>query len=136
MRPAFCIRRLESYILGRTTVREPHEPFITFDYAKALGGNHASLHGDDVVGKPTLANMAFNYSIIPARPAGGIWTSAHDFIRYAQLGLNLGKLPDGVSVYVTALAISTHDQQRLEMAASRALIDAGVNSLISCSSLA
>ena len=67
----------------------------TFDYAKALAGDHASPHGDNVDGKPTVADMAFNYSIVPARPAGGVWTSARDFIRYAQLELNLGKLPDG-----------------------------------------
>jgi len=67
----------------------------TFDYARALGGNHASPHGDDVDGKPALASMAFNYSIWPARPAGGVWTSAGDLIRYVQLELDLGKLPNG-----------------------------------------
>ncbi len=67
----------------------------TFDYARALAGNHASPHGDDVDGKPTVASMAFNYSIIPARPAGGVWTSAGDLIRYVQLELAQGKLPDG-----------------------------------------
>jgi CubicO group peptidase (beta-lactamase class C family) len=67
----------------------------TFDYARALAGNHASPHGDDVDGKPAVANMAFNYSIVPARPAGGVWTSAGDLIRYVQLELALGKLPSG-----------------------------------------
>jgi CubicO group peptidase (beta-lactamase class C family) len=67
----------------------------TFDYARALAGNHASPHGDDVDGKPTVAEMAFNYSIVPARPAGGVWTSDGDLIRYVQLELALGKLPDG-----------------------------------------
>lgn len=67
----------------------------TFDYARALAGNHASPHGDDVDGKPAVASMAFNYSIVPARPAGGVWTSAGDLIRYVQLELALGKLPDG-----------------------------------------
>jgi CubicO group peptidase (beta-lactamase class C family) len=67
----------------------------TFDYARALAGNHASPHGDDVDGKPAVANMAFNYAIVAARPAGGVWTSAHDLIRYVQLELALGKLPNG-----------------------------------------
>jgi CubicO group peptidase (beta-lactamase class C family) len=67
----------------------------TFNYARALAGNHASPHGDDVDGKPSVANMAFNYSIVPARPAGGVWTSADDLIRYVQLELALGKLPNG-----------------------------------------
>jgi CubicO group peptidase (beta-lactamase class C family) len=67
----------------------------TFDYARALAGDHASPHGDDVDGKPAVASMAFNYSIRAARPAGGVWTSADDLIRYVQLELALGKLPNG-----------------------------------------
>jgi CubicO group peptidase (beta-lactamase class C family) len=67
----------------------------TFDYARALAGNHASPHGDDVDGKPTVASMAINYSIYPARPAGAVWTSSHDLIRYVQDELALGKLPNG-----------------------------------------
>jgi CubicO group peptidase (beta-lactamase class C family) len=67
----------------------------TFDYARALAGDHASPHGDDVDGKPTVADMASNYSIRAARPAGGVWTSADDLIRYVQLELAQGKLPDG-----------------------------------------
>jgi CubicO group peptidase (beta-lactamase class C family) len=67
----------------------------TFDMARALRGNHASPHGDDVDGKPAVAKMAFNYSVIPHRPAGGVWTSSHDLIRYVQLELALGKLPNG-----------------------------------------
>ena len=67
----------------------------TFDYARALGGNHATPHGDDVDGKPTVASMAINYSIVPARPAGAVWTSSADLIRYVQDELALGKLPNG-----------------------------------------
>ena len=67
----------------------------TFDFAQALAGNHASPHGDDVDGKNAVANMAFNYSVVPTRPAGGVWTSAGDLIRYVQLELAQGKLPNG-----------------------------------------
>jgi len=67
----------------------------TFDYARALAGNHASPHGDDVDGKPSVASMDLNYSIVPARPAGGVWTSAADLARYVQDELALGKLPNG-----------------------------------------
>ena len=67
----------------------------TFDYARALAGNHATPHGDDLDGKPTVASMAINYSIAPARPAGAVWTSAADLILYVQDELALGKLPDG-----------------------------------------
>jgi CubicO group peptidase (beta-lactamase class C family) len=67
----------------------------TFDMSKAQKGNHALPHADDVDGKPTVARMDFNYSIAPHRPAGGVWTSAHDLIRYVQLEIGRGKLPNG-----------------------------------------
>jgi CubicO group peptidase (beta-lactamase class C family) len=67
----------------------------TFNMARALNGNHASPHGDDIDGKPEVANIAFDYAVMPHRPAGGVWTSAHDLIRYVQLELAVGKLPNG-----------------------------------------
>jgi CubicO group peptidase (beta-lactamase class C family) len=67
----------------------------TFDYAKALAGNHATPHGDDVDGHPRVASMDLNYSILPARPAGAVWTSAADLSQYVQLELSQGKLPNG-----------------------------------------
>jgi CubicO group peptidase (beta-lactamase class C family) len=67
----------------------------TFDMARALKADHATPHADDIDGTPQVASMAFNYSVMPHRPAGGVWTSAHDLIRYVQLELALGKLPDG-----------------------------------------
>ena len=41
------------------------------------------------------SSTGYNYTIILARPAAGVWTFAHDFARYVQLELNLGKLSDG-----------------------------------------
>ena len=67
----------------------------TFDMARALKGNHASPHGDDIDGKPAVGDIAFDYAVMPHRPAGGVWTSSHDLIRYVQLELNQGKLPNG-----------------------------------------
>lgn len=67
----------------------------TFDFAKAMSGNFASPHGDDVDGKTILAGMDINYSIVPMRPAGGMWTSARDLTNYLQMELALGVLADG-----------------------------------------
>jgi CubicO group peptidase (beta-lactamase class C family) len=67
----------------------------TFDYARALKGNHATPHAYDADGKQRVASMDLNYSIHPHRPAGGVWTSAHDLIRYIQMELAKGKLPNG-----------------------------------------
>ncbi len=80
----------------RTKIFEPlgmHS--TTFDYARALKGNHAGPHSTDVNGRQNAASMDLNYSIHPHRPAGGVWTSAHDLIRYVQLELARGLLPNG-----------------------------------------
>jgi len=67
----------------------------TFDMARALAVDHASPHADDIDGKPSVASMDLNYTIVPYRPAGGAWSSPHDLIRYVQDELALGKLPGG-----------------------------------------
>src|SRR4051812_36133112 len=67
----------------------------TFDFKRALRGNHASPHGQDADGHLKVARMDLNYAIVPARPAGGVWTSAHDLAQYVQMELARGKLPDG-----------------------------------------
>ena len=67
----------------------------TFDFAQALSGNHASPHGEDIDGRTLPAPMGLNYSVVPVRPAGGVWTSARELTRYVQMELAKGKLPDG-----------------------------------------
>lgn len=67
----------------------------TFDYAQALRGNHATPHGTDVDGHTRVASMDLNYSIIPARPAGAAWSTVNDLLRYVQMELGNGLLPDG-----------------------------------------
>ncbi len=67
----------------------------TFDFARAMKGDWARPHGDDVDGKTALARMDLNESIVPARPAGGVWTSARDLSKYVQMELANGRLPNG-----------------------------------------
>ena len=67
----------------------------TFDFSKALSGNVASPHDNNIDGETKLARMDINYSVVPLRPAGGMWTSAHDLSRYLQMELARGALPDG-----------------------------------------
>jgi CubicO group peptidase (beta-lactamase class C family) len=64
----------------------------TFDMARALKGDYALPHAFDPDGRVALARMDNNYSVVPHRPAGGVWTSAHDLIRYVQLELGKGVL--------------------------------------------
>jgi CubicO group peptidase (beta-lactamase class C family) len=80
----------------RTKVFEPlGMTHTTFDFATALSGNFASPHGDDVDGRTMPARMDNNYSIAPARPAGGMWTSVRDLSHFVQMELALGELPGG-----------------------------------------
>lgn len=67
----------------------------TFDYARALAGNHAGAYAQDIDGKTAPAVMAINYSVIPLRPAGGAWSNLTDMLRYVQMELDRGLLPDG-----------------------------------------
>lgn len=67
----------------------------TFDYKKAQTGNYARAHALDLHDKPTLAMDAINYSVIPVRPAGGAWSTVNDVLKYVQMELAEGKLPNG-----------------------------------------
>jgi CubicO group peptidase (beta-lactamase class C family) len=70
----------------------------TFDFVTALGGNFASPHDTDADGRTVPASMDVNYSVVPLRPAGGMWTSAHDLANYLMMELALGRLPDGTQL--------------------------------------
>jgi CubicO group peptidase (beta-lactamase class C family) len=70
----------------------------TFDFPTALSENFASPHDDDVDGKTLPARMDSNYSVVPLRPAGGMWTSARDLSNYLLMELSLGRLPDGTQL--------------------------------------
>jgi CubicO group peptidase (beta-lactamase class C family) len=67
----------------------------TFDYGKALRGNHAMPHGIDIDGKPARDLMEENYSAISVRPAGAAWSNVDDLLKYVAMELAEGKLPGG-----------------------------------------
>jgi CubicO group peptidase (beta-lactamase class C family) len=67
----------------------------TFDYARALKGNHASPHGADPDGAVRNAAMDINYAIVPFRPAGAAWSNVHDVLAYVSTELAQGTLPNG-----------------------------------------
>jgi len=67
----------------------------TFDYERALAANHASAHGTTVDGESGLVDMGINYSIIHVRPAGAAWSNVNDMLKYIEMELNEGILPDG-----------------------------------------
>jgi CubicO group peptidase (beta-lactamase class C family) len=80
----------------RTKVFEPlGMTATTFDFARALQGDVAQPHGDDVNGNVVRARMDLNYSVVPVRPAGGVWTSPRELAKYVEMELAKGMLPDG-----------------------------------------
>jgi CubicO group peptidase (beta-lactamase class C family) len=80
----------------RTKVFEPLGMMTTtFDFATAMKGDVAQPHGDDVDGKVVPARMDLNYSVVPVRPAGGVWTSPRDLAKYVEMELAKGMLPNG-----------------------------------------
>ncbi len=81
----------------------------TFDFAKALKGDVAQPHGEDVDGKVMRARMDLNYSIVPARPAGGVWTSPRDLARYVEMELAKGMLPDGKRLVSAANLLARYE---------------------------
>jgi CubicO group peptidase (beta-lactamase class C family) len=67
----------------------------TFDFAKAMQGDYARPHDVDIDGNPVVGRMTLNYAVVSMRPAGGLWTSAHDLSQYVMMELAKGELPDG-----------------------------------------
>jgi CubicO group peptidase (beta-lactamase class C family) len=57
--------------------------------------NRATAHTPDRNGKQALSMMELNDVIIAQRPAGGAWSNVRDMLKYVQLELANGNLPDG-----------------------------------------
>lgn len=73
----------------------------TFDMKKGEAGNTAKPHSFDIDGKTTAALHALNYAVVADRPAGGAWSTVRDMLRYVQMELAAGKLPNGKSYIST-----------------------------------
>lgn len=67
----------------------------TFDFRVATSGNYALPHSKDVDDKLHVIRQDMNYSVVPVRPAGGVWTSSHDLAQYVVMELAKGQLPGG-----------------------------------------
>ena len=76
----------------------------TFDYDQAQRDNFATPHGLDVDGHIAAASMDLNTSVQLARPAGAAWSTVHDVLRYVQMELDRGLLPDGTR-YIDAATL-------------------------------
>jgi CubicO group peptidase (beta-lactamase class C family) len=83
---------MQSYVFDPLGMKE-----TTFNMKLALSRNHAGSHSPDTDGKTARAMTAINDAVIPARPAGGAWSSVNDMLKYVSMELAEGKLPDGTT---------------------------------------
>ena len=81
---------MQSYVFDPLGMRN-----TTMDFALAQRGNFATAHAPDVDGHMTLAEARANYSVVPIRPAGAVWSSVDDMLKYVAMELAEGRLPDG-----------------------------------------
>ena len=83
---------MQSYVFDPLGMKE-----TTFNMKLAFSRNHAGSHSPDTDGKTARAMTAINDAVIPARPAGGAWSSVNDMLKYVSMELAEGKLPDGTT---------------------------------------
>jgi CubicO group peptidase (beta-lactamase class C family) len=84
-------KAMQNYVFDPLGMRD-----TTMDFTTAQRGNFATAHAPDVDGHMSLAEARANYSIVPVRPAGAVWSSVDDMLKYVAVELSEGKLPDGV----------------------------------------
>lgn len=84
----------------------------TLDFRQAQTGNVVSAHGEDVDGRPTALPPGVNDAAIPMRPAGGVWSTVNDMLRYVRMELDRGRLPDG-SRYIDAALLAERTKEKV-----------------------
>jgi CubicO group peptidase (beta-lactamase class C family) len=67
----------------------------TFDYQRAQTGNFSRPHSFDVNRNVVVSGMGLNNTIVASRPAGAAWSSVNDLLKYVQMEIDRGVLPDG-----------------------------------------
>ena len=82
-------RAMQVYVFDPLGMHE-----TTMDFALAQRGNFAASHGLDVDGHVIVTRARPDF-IVPQRPAGAVWSSVNDMLKYVAMELAGGRLPDG-----------------------------------------
>ncbi len=90
----------------------------TFDYAKAQSGNFATPHGYDIDHHVQVMGMGLNDTIVASRPAGAAWSTVNDLLRYVQMEIDRGLLPDG-SRYIGEAALLQRREPQISLGVDR-----------------
>ncbi|MEO6154526.1 MAG: serine hydrolase domain-containing protein, partial [Thermomonas sp.] len=83
----------------------------TFDYARAQTGDYAAPHGFDIDRKVEIMGMALNDTIVASRPAGAAWSTVNDLLKYVQMEIDHGMLPDGTRYIGEAALMQRREPQ-------------------------
>ena len=73
--------------------------------------NRATAHTPDRDGKQALSKMELNDVIIAQRPAGAAWSNVRDMLKYVQMELANGSLPDGKRYLAKEPLLARHAPQ-------------------------
>lgn len=90
----------------------------TFDYAKAQTGNFAAPHGYDIDHEVVVMGMGLNDTIVSSRPAGAAWGTVNDLLKYVQMEIDGGMLPDG-SRYIGEAALMQRREPQISLGVDR-----------------
>jgi CubicO group peptidase (beta-lactamase class C family) len=90
----------------------------TFDYAKAQTGDYAAPHGYDIRHQVKVMGMGLNDTIQASRPAGAAWGTVNDLLKYVQMEIDHGKLPDG-SRYIGEAALMQRREPQISLGVNK-----------------
>jgi len=83
----------------------------TFDYGRAQAGNFARPHSYDIDHSVVVTGMGLNDTIVASRPAGAAWSTVNDLLKYVQMEIDRGSLPDGGRYISEAALIQRREPQ-------------------------
>lgn len=90
----------------------------TFDYARAQTGDYAAPHGYDIDHKVEVMGMGLNDTIVSSRPAGAAWSTVDDLLKYVQMEIDGGLLPDGKR-YIGEAALMQRREPQIALGVDR-----------------
>lgn len=90
----------------------------TFDYDHAQTGNFSAPHGYDIDRRVQLMDMGLNNTVRASRPAGAAWSTVNDLLRYVQMEIDKGLLPDGTR-YIGEAALLQRREPQVAVGADR-----------------
>ncbi|MEP6634745.1 MAG: serine hydrolase domain-containing protein, partial [Luteimonas sp.] len=90
----------------------------TFNYAKAQSGDYAVPHGYDIDHHVEVMGMGLNDTIAASRPAGAAWSTVNNLLKYVQMEIQRGVLPDG-SRYIGEAALLQRREPQIALGVDR-----------------